>query len=105
MSRLLLEHQAGWVVPPEDPEALASALRQILTEPAEVETRRRGACELAEHFAWHKVLEPLAAFCRQPWRDTTKQDFAAHLATAAPADSLAFRLRRKLRQKLRQILR
>ncbi len=101
MSSLLLEHHAGWVVPPEDPEALASALRQILTEPEEVDARRQGARELAQYFAWDRVLEPLADFCRRPWRDTTKHDFAAHLATATPPDSLAFRLRRKLRGVLR----
>lgn len=98
MSRLLAEHDAGWVVPPGDPEALAAALRQALTEPDAVARRRRGAAELARRFSWDRVLAPLVAFCRDPRPDPTKGAFAYRPDTVAPPDRLGFRARRFLRR-------
>ncbi|MCB1037116.1 MAG: glycosyltransferase family 4 protein, partial [Acidobacteria bacterium] len=94
MSSLLLEHRAGWVVPPEDPAALAAALREILEDPAALEARRQGAAELRHRFAWSHVLEPLVAFCRNPQQDPTKEAFAFRPPTVAPPDDLVFRLKR-----------
>jgi glycosyltransferase involved in cell wall biosynthesis len=94
MSRLLAEHHAGWVAPPGDAAALAQALAEALDDPA---SRRAGARELVARFRWDQVLEPLVAFCREPWLDATKDRFGQRPATAAPADSLLFRLRRRLR--------
>ncbi len=94
MSRLLVEHQAGWVVPAGDAAALASALEAAAEDR---EARAGGARRLAESFAWQRVLEPLVEFCRQPRRDPTKDGFAHGLATRAPSDALGFRLRRWLR--------
>ena len=94
MSRFLLEHRAGWVVPAEDPAALAAALKEVLEDPEALEERRRGARELQERFAWPRVLEPLIAFCRDPGQDPTKGDFAFRPATVAPPDGLGFRLKR-----------
>ena len=93
LSRLLREADAGWVVPPGEPEALAAALREALAEPAR---HAPGAAALARRFAWDRVLEPLLAFCREPRKDPTKEDFAFRPATVAPPDPLGFRLRRKL---------
>ena len=42
----------------------------------------------------------LVAFCREPWRDPTKERFAFRPQTVAPADALGFRLRRRLRRAL-----
>jgi glycosyltransferase involved in cell wall biosynthesis len=94
MSRMLGEHRAGWVVPPGDAPALARALAEALDAPA---SRQAGARELAAFFRWNRVLEPLVRFCREPWIDGTKERFVQRPATVAPADSLAFRLRRRLR--------
>jgi glycosyltransferase involved in cell wall biosynthesis len=98
MSRLLREHGAGWVVPPGDAEALARALREVLTadEPA-LRARQLGARELLRAFSWDRVLEPLVRFCRDPRRDDTKERFAHRPATVAPPDPLPFRLKRRLR--------
>jgi len=95
LSRLLQEADAGWVVPPGEPEALAAALRDALAEP---ERHAPGAAALALRLGWHFAMEPLVAFCREPRRDPTKDDFAFRPATVAPPDRLAFRLRRKLRR-------
>jgi glycosyltransferase involved in cell wall biosynthesis len=96
ISRLLREHDAGWVVPPENPAALAAALVAILEEDAAA-GRRAGAAALARDFGWERALAPLVAFCRAPRRDSTKEEFAHSLATRAPQDPLRFRLRRYLR--------
>lgn len=100
MSRLLEHHRAGWTVPPDDPEALATALRQALTDPEAIVERRRGAAELARAYAWDEVLAPLVRWCRQPVADPTRERFAFRPGTVAPADALAFRARRFLRRAL-----
>src|SRR5215203_5103189 len=94
MSRLLAEHRAGWVAPPGDAAALARVLAEALDAP---ESRRAGARQLVDAFRWDRVLAPLVRFCRDPRVDGTKERFAQRLATVAPADRLAFRLRRRLR--------
>ena len=104
MSGLLAEHGAGWVVPPGDPEALAAALAEALSDPAAVAARRRGAAELARRFAWERVLAPLADWCRRPRRDPSKDDFAYRPATVAPPDPIAFRLQRRARRFARRAL-
>ena len=96
MSRLVAEHGAGWVVPPGDAAALASALGEALGDPAAAAARRRGAAALAARFAWERVLAPLAAFCRDPRADATKERYAFRPATTAPPDGLHFRVRRRL---------
>lgn len=94
LSRLLSERAAGWVVPPSDPAALCQALGEALGAGA---SRADAAAALARSFAWSRVLEPLAAFCRAPRRDATKELFAHGLGTRAPADAMSFRVRRWLR--------
>src|SRR5205085_8054157 len=88
MSRLLVEHQAGWVAPVGDAPALARVLAEALDDPA---SRRAGARELAAAFEWDRVLAPLIRFCREPWIDTTKERFAQPPATVAPPARLAYR--------------
>ncbi len=100
MSRMLREHGAGWAVPPGDAAALAQALAAALAAgPGSVAGAawRQGAAALLAAFRWDQALDPLARFCGAPWRDATKSRFVHTLATAAPADSLAFRIRRRLR--------
>ncbi len=94
MSRLLAEHRAGWIAPAGDAPALARALAEALDDPA---SRQAGARTLLEQFRWDTVLAPLVAFCRDPRLDDTKERFGQRPATNAPADRLAFRLRRRLR--------
>ncbi|MEM9404870.1 MAG: glycosyltransferase [Acidobacteriota bacterium] len=98
MSRLLVEHGAGWVVPPGDPSELASALRQILTSVDERQTRVAAGRTLARKFSWAAALEPLVEFLRAPQVDPWKEDFAFSPGTRAPADRWEFRARRKLRR-------
>ena len=98
MSRLLREHRAGWVVPPGDAEALAGALREVLTaDDRALSERRQGARELLRDFTWDRALEPLLRFCRDPRRDETKERFVHRPETVAPPDPFPFRLKRRLR--------
>jgi hypothetical protein len=101
MSRLLRDHDAGWVVPPRDPAAVAAALGEILAGGEPVAARRRGGAELLPGFAWETVLEPLLRFCEKPEADPTKAAFAFRPPTVAPPDRLGFRARRWLRRKLK----
>jgi glycosyltransferase involved in cell wall biosynthesis len=98
--RLVRQHAAGWVVPPADVAALASALAEALGDDAERERRRAAGGALAATFAWERVLAPLVEFCREPWRDPTRERFAFKPATVAPPDALGFRLRRRLKRAL-----
>jgi glycosyltransferase involved in cell wall biosynthesis len=94
MSRLLAEHDAGWVAPPGDARALARILAAALKQPS---AKREGAGELLALYAWDRVLAPLVDFCRQPRCDLTKERFSHRPQTVAPPDALTFRLRRRLR--------
>ncbi len=95
MSRLLVEHGAGWVVPAEDPAAVGNALHEVLRgDPALLAARRVAGSRLLAAFSWDQALAPLVAFCRQPKKDLSKEEFVAHLPTRTPKDRLAFRLRR-----------
>lgn len=98
LSSLLARHDAGRVVPEGDGPAWARALRETLASDAPP----AGARDLVETFRWDRVLEPLAAFCRDPRIDSTKEDFAFRPTTKAPADRLGFRVRRFLRRTLGQ---
>ncbi len=99
MSRMLVEHHAGRVVPAGDASALGAALEVTLEEGfAGNDSWRAGAVGLLESFRWERALAPLAAFCREPRIDPTKERFARAPATYAPADSFAFRARRRLQR-------
>lgn len=101
MSRLLTEHDAGWVVPPANAKALAAALEEVLDDPQRVAARRDRGISLLAAFTWERALEPLVAFCRDPRQDPTKEDFAFRPSTFAPPDRWSFRLRRRLARLLR----
>jgi len=99
MSRMLAEHRAGRVVPPGDATALGAALAAAV-EQVDREAFSAGAARLLEGFRWERALAPLAEFCREPRFDPTKERFARALPTGAPADSLAFRVKRRLQRML-----
>ncbi len=101
MSSLLRQHDAGWVVPPSDAAALATAFREVLTDPDATAARRQAAAGLLRQFSWDRVLEPLVHFAKAPRLDPTKAEFAFRPATQAPSDDLVFRIKRRLRRWLR----
>jgi thioredoxin-like negative regulator of GroEL len=85
------------VVPPGDAAALAKAVGEALDDVPPPAAWRQGAAALLAAFRWERALTPLLRFCREPRRELTKQRFVQALATAAPPDAAAFRLRRRLK--------
>ena len=97
VSRLVADHDAGWVVPPGDAAALADALRSAIGDETECRRRTDNGRVVATRFAAERSYRPIVTFARQPWRDETKEAFAFRPDTRAPADAPGFRLRRRLR--------
>ncbi|MEM7048243.1 MAG: glycosyltransferase [Acidobacteriota bacterium] len=98
VGRLLLQYDAGRVVPAEDSKALAVAIDETLRG-VDAERHRAGARELTSRYRSSVALAPLLAFCQRPRRDESKADFAFRPATVAPPDPFSFRLRRWLRSR------
>lgn len=54
--------QAGWLVPPQDPSALAAAIAAAVADPQEVEARgRRGRARLEERFSVGPMVDAVLA--------------------------------------------
>jgi glycosyltransferase involved in cell wall biosynthesis len=64
--QLIEEEHLGLTVPPEDPQALEEAVLRLLSDPEMAEACRARVAEVRKTFHWSVVLEPLAAFCREP---------------------------------------
>jgi glycosyltransferase involved in cell wall biosynthesis len=96
ISRLLREHDAGWVVPERDAASVLAALRQVLSGGEEASGRAARGVEAARRLGWDAALAPLVEFLRHPRREATKEDFVTSIATSSPDDPLVFRLRRRL---------
>jgi glycosyltransferase involved in cell wall biosynthesis len=67
LSAQVVDHGLGYVVEPGDTKALAGGLIALLGEPDARATRREAFQRLAPQFAWERVAEPLARYCREPW--------------------------------------
>jgi len=101
LSRLLVERDAGWVVPPADAPALAAALSSILDDLPGREDRVARGRELAREFEAARAWAPLVRFVESPRIDPAKSRFSYVPETIAPSDRLAFRIQRKLRTVMR----
>ena len=65
---LITEHGLGTIVPPEDTDALETALEKYLFDVDAVVATRAAVAKYADELRWSKVLEPLVEFCRFPRR-------------------------------------
>ncbi|WP_016697644.1 glycosyltransferase [Actinoalloteichus spitiensis] len=63
---LVRRERLGVVVPAEDVDALAAALRRVLYDEAFAEACRTRIAEVRERFTWDETLRPLLEFCRNP---------------------------------------
>lgn len=67
VGEMVEKNGCGFTVPPSDPEALADKVLAVLTSSELRRQLAQNARLLAKNeLTWKKVLEPLAAFCRQP---------------------------------------
>ncbi len=66
---LIRSYDAGWTVPPSEPEALRQVVEQVFADPAAVRRKSRNATRLArEVFGWDRAVEPLLAALGAPPR-------------------------------------
>lgn len=78
-------------VPPNDVDAVARALNAFLDEP-DTRLRRKAAFdELRTAYCWQQAAAALIRFCRDPRRDTAKEEAAA-LVDAAKEDNTRSRI-------------
>ena len=64
-ARIVTDPASGWLVPPEDPAALADALVAAAADPAERQARGRRARERAvAHYSWDEIGREAAALVR-----------------------------------------
>jgi GT2 family glycosyltransferase len=67
LSDYIREYNAGWIVDPEDREAIAAVLDDIFEHPEQAIERGRNAQRLVqERLSWDKTIGPLDAFIRHP---------------------------------------
>jgi GT2 family glycosyltransferase/glycosyltransferase involved in cell wall biosynthesis len=67
LSDYIREYRAGWLVDPEDPQAVAALVRHILKNPAEIAERSENAQRLVrERLTWDLTIDPLDHFVRWP---------------------------------------
>ncbi|MEY4227404.1 MAG: hypothetical protein RL190_2161 [Actinomycetota bacterium] len=81
---------AGWTVPPNDPDALATMLTRIATTRDAIEQASAQALTLAAEFSYDDLVSPLADWLRQPGQARPRAAPTAHE-----------RVRRALRRGLR----
>jgi len=102
VSRLLAEHDAGWVVAPCDPGALAAAVREIAAGGDPVAAKVSRGRAVAAELSWDRVVEPLLAFLRAPSPDPARRGLAATPQVRLPAEPALGRVRRRLRRLTRR---
>lgn len=90
---LVRAERLGVVVPAEDPEALATALEQVLYDGEFAASCRERIAVVRERFTWDNTLDPLLRFCRNP-RPAADRLPGAEPLTSDPPLSLAGRLHR-----------
>jgi glycosyltransferase involved in cell wall biosynthesis len=56
---------AVWLVPPDDPAALAAAVRELATDPGRRAELGRAAADLAGRFSWESIAAQTAAYFRE----------------------------------------
>ncbi len=69
LSGPIARYNAGFIVDPADPDAVAAAVGAALDDPAGLAARRIGARRLADELlTWDRTIAPLAAWCASPTR-------------------------------------
>jgi glycosyltransferase involved in cell wall biosynthesis/peptidoglycan/xylan/chitin deacetylase (PgdA/CDA1 family) len=76
--------ETGWLVPPEDPEALAAAIISALAQPEERERRALAGHELvAREYSMEAMIDRIEDLCRSLTAPSTRRPGAAYRAHRA----------------------
>ena len=71
ISRLIKQHDAGWIIPADNTDLIIGALQESI-ENDQIRAKKVQAGKTAiQSFKWKEVLEPLAAFCANPSKDVS----------------------------------
>lgn len=81
---LVRQERLGVVVPAEDPDALAEALKRALYDADFAAGCVERIAVVAQRFAWPRALEPLVEFCRDPRPAADRLPGAEDLVVSAP---------------------
>jgi glycosyltransferase involved in cell wall biosynthesis len=77
---------AALCVPPEDPDALAEAIRDLLADPTRRASMGESARKLAvERWSWKRVTEPLHEICLRPHPAPDREAVGQHLGIGLAA--------------------
>ena len=67
LSERIARADAGWVLDPEDEDAIRATVRAILADPAAVRRKGENAQELVRsELTWERTIAPLDGYCRGP---------------------------------------
>jgi glycosyltransferase involved in cell wall biosynthesis len=80
-AEIVREGKTGWLIPPDDKQALAEALGEAVADP--VERRRRGAraaTDAAERFGWKSIATPMTELYAQAVKEHSSQREARGVA-------------------------
>jgi phosphatidylinositol alpha-mannosyltransferase len=62
---VLTDGQEGWLIPPEEPEALARALRQLLDQPQQRQTMGQQGRLTASRYSWEQIVDEILEVYRE----------------------------------------
>jgi glycosyltransferase involved in cell wall biosynthesis len=93
---ILMRYGAGIVVREKSAEAFAGAIVSTLTERARYDAMVSATRAFVEEHQWERTLAPLAAFCRDPKPEASKELFAIRHDLAEHTPSVLERLKRRI---------
>ncbi|EIJ44031.1 glycosyltransferase [Beggiatoa alba B18LD] len=94
---LIREYDAGWVIPSDDDQALASVVSRIITGQENLAQKSANAQRLIlEQFNWEKTTQPLVDFCRNPHKLDKRSHFFMALAKRFSHEQDAQQLQQQL---------
>ena len=83
LSQMVKEHGLGLTVPPEDVDALVSAIKRLRKDGDLYKTCKTNVEVLAPDMTWEKALAPIVDFCRQPRRAPDQVGLPLHYVKTA----------------------
>jgi glycosyltransferase involved in cell wall biosynthesis/vacuolar-type H+-ATPase subunit H len=89
LAQVIAQYDAGWIVDPNDEEAVEAAVKEALNNPELAEEKGRNAQRLArEHFGWDKAATEILPFAINPPRREKKPTIIAGVREFFKAEKL-----------------